>query len=397
MELKLSSLILATLLLSGCGESSSDESVNSIDDEYIETLQETFETCEYNEATMRYVGLGGSEFETLAPCMETAIGGNNPCSINKEEPNEFITQEYCKNHGLSMMNTSSAYVAGASGQGVVVAVLDSRIESTHSEFINRLSSASTSFASSTSSHGTQVGGVIGANKDDDYDIDYDGMGMQGVAYNAEILSVGVSSGTFMEISNIVQGISYATANGADVVNMSFGNYDSNIADEYKEALKNGVDSDMTFVMSAGNYGIDCLTALNCHYPSAIPFLNGNSDLLNSQGGWIIVGAVDLSGEMTGISNKAGIRKSNFVVALGDGTYTTNTEGGYITNEGTSLSAPHVAGVVALMKDSFPHLSGREIANIIFETCTDLGEEGVDDVYGHGLVNVKKAFELAQTR
>ena len=50
-----------------------------------------------------------------------------------------------------------------------------------------------------------------------------------------------------------------------------------------------------------------------------------------------------------------------------------------------------------MKDSFPHLSGREIANIIFETCTDLGEEGVDDVYGHGLVNVKKAFELAQTR
>jgi len=100
--------------------------------------------------------------------------------------------------------------------------------------------------------------------------------------------------------------------------------------------------------------------------------------------------------MWGVSNRAGVTKSHYVVALGRGAYTPTTDGEYATVDGTSFATPHVVGVVALMKDSFPHLSGKQIANVIFKTCTDLGEEGVDDVYGHGLVNVKKAFELAQT-
>ncbi len=394
------SLLLATLLLSACGGGSSTSSPKEIP-----TVEETPKAfCEYDTKEMMYM-YKEEEYLDKWMCDANVRYYENPCFGNQEEKNEFITGEYCANFGLSMMNTSSAYLAGASGEGITVAVLDDRVEATHKEFINQLSEESKSFVIEETTgyyapHGTKVAGVIAAIKHndfyDEYDTEYPNRGMQGVAYNAKILSLVVGGLNGMNSIVVKKAINYATQKGASVINMSFGSRTYDKSNEYKQAFLNALASDVTFVHSAGNDRLDCKTINKCGFPSSLPFVDGYEYLLNSQGGWIIVGAVDLGLKITGISNRAGLSKNNYVVALGHGAYTTTNDNGYITVDGTSLSAPHVSGVVALMKEAFPYLSGKEIADVIFKTATDLGEKGVDDIYGHGLVNVKKAFELART-
>ena len=72
-------------------------------------------------------------------------------------------------------------------------------------------------------------------------------------------------------------------------------------------------------------------------------------------------------------------------------YPGNTTGAlYARFSGTSLAAPHVAGVAALVKARRPNLTGQEIAAGIENNATDLGEVGHDDVYGNGLLNARCA-------
>ncbi len=61
---------------------------------------------------------------------------------------------------------------------------------------------------------------------------------------------------------------------------------------------------------------------------------------------------------------------------------------YASFSGTSLAAPHVAGVAALVKAKRPDLTGQQIAARIQKRATDLGEPGLDDVYGNGLLNAR---------
>lgn len=70
----------------------------------------------------------------------------------------------------------------------------------------------------------------------------------------------------------------------------------------------------------------------------------------------------------------------------------NAEFGYVPATGTSMAAPHVTGGLALLMERFPYLDNPQIRDILLTTATDLGEPGVDDVYGWGLMNLKKAID-----
>ncbi|NMM55653.1 S8 family serine peptidase, partial [Paenibacillus aquistagni] len=65
---------------------------------------------------------------------------------------------------------------------------------------------------------------------------------------------------------------------------------------------------------------------------------------------------------------------------------------YLTDSGTSIAAPHVTGGLALLMERFPYLDNPKIRDVLLTTATDLGEPGVDDVYGWGLMNLKKAID-----
>lgn len=68
------------------------------------------------------------------------------------------------------------------------------------------------------------------------------------------------------------------------------------------------------------------------------------------------------------------------------------EFGYLTASGTSAAAPQVTGGLALLMERFPYLNNPQIRDVLLTTATDLGEPGVDDVYGWGLMNLKKAID-----
>jgi Subtilase family len=113
----------------------------------------------------------------------------------------------------------------------------------------------------------------------------------------------------------------------------------------------------------------------------------------SNGQIIAVGAVDSSNVIAGFSNRAGDTRNSFLVAPG-----TNVVGasafsntGLAAGSGTSVAAPFVSGIAAMVRVYWPHLSATQVANVLLSTATDLGDPGTDDVYGRGLVNATAAL------
>jgi hypothetical protein len=67
---------------------------------------------------------------------------------------------------------------------------------------------------------------------------------------------------------------------------------------------------------------------------------------------------------------------------------------YMAISGTSMSSPHVSGVVALLKQAYPRLTGRLAEEILERTSVDLGDRGKDDSYGWGFVDAFRAGQVA---
>ena len=88
-------------------------------------------------------------------------------------------------------------------------------------------------------------------------------------------------------------------------------------------------------------------------------------------------------KITDYSSVAGEYKNNFVVDYGSNL-------GELAH-GTSLAAPRVAGKAAIIKSKFRNITATQLANVIKETADDLGAPGVDDIYGHGKVNLRRAL------
>jgi subtilisin family serine protease len=80
-----------------------------------------------------------------------------------------------------------------------------------------------------------------------------------------------------------------------------------------------------------------------------------------------------------------------VSAPGTSVRSCNSTSGYTSLTGTSMAAPHVAGAVALLKQAFPNLTGRQILEAIYNSARDLGTVGEDNTYGTGLIDVYAAF------
>ena len=80
-----------------------------------------------------------------------------------------------------------------------------------------------------------------------------------------------------------------------------------------------------------------------------------------------------------------------VVAPGVYIRTSDLGGSYCYGTGTSFASPHVAGAIALLKQAFPNKTGKEIKEALYYTAIDLGEEGEDNTYGRGIIDVYAAF------
>ncbi|CAM3370880.1 Extracellular serine protease precursor [Xenorhabdus nematophila ATCC 19061] len=74
-----------------------------------------------------------------------------------------------------------------------------------------------------------------------------------------------------------------------------------------------------------------------------------------------------------------------------GTGMHDIENDYAEYNGTSMAAPHAAGSIAVLMERFPYMTGAQVASILRTTATDMGEKGIDELYGWGLINLGKAI------
>ncbi len=243
-------------------------------------------------------------------------------------------------------------------------------------------------------HGTSVAGII-ANAADN-------IGLTGVAPTVKIMDVrAFDAKGRATVDAIVKALDYAVANGARIVNMSFGGLGCfELPGKLRQAVEHALDKGAILVAAAGNFGE---AFPNCvSYPAAYP-------------GVIAVGATGTDGNATSYSQ--GGSKLDVVAPGGDISYEKFLElaakienfeqflpllktailtpypfGGYGPFFGTSAAAPHVSGVLALMLSVNPKLSATDAANILRMTATSRSPRSR---YGYGVVNALRAVRQAQ--
>lgn len=204
-----------------------------------------------------------------------------------------------------------------------------------------------------SQHGTHVAGIIGAMRNN-------GIGVNGVADNVELMPLLVVPDGDEHDKDIALAIRYAVDNGAKVVNMSFGKSFSPGKQWIDEAVQYAAKKGVLLIHAAGNDGKDLDAEGNDSYPNP-EFLNGKTAT-----NWITVGASGDPKLGTVAANFSNYGKKRVdVFAPGVSIYSTITgTNTYDFMQGTSMAAPVVSGIGALLKSYFPTLTPEQIKTII---------------------------------
>jgi len=251
------------------------------------------------------------------------------------------------------------------GRGVLVAVIDSGIDSSHPALAGAVLEeflAVDAKAKSDSSHGTAVASIIAARK-----------GMTSVAPQAQILSVKTFARdrklgrTVANTFNILKGIDYAVTKGAKILNLSFAGPRDPLM---QNALSGAVGRGLVVVAAAGNKGPKAPPA----YPGAY------SDVIAAT-------ATDAKDKLYKNANRGSYIA---IAAPGVDVLAAGRKKGYGLNSGTSMAAAYVSGSVALMLQTSPGLNSASAVERLAASAKDLGDSGKDSDYGYGLIDIAKA-------
>lgn len=212
-------------------------------------------------------------------------------------------------------------------------------------------------------HGTSVAGIIAAKHGIEANI-------AGIAPNCKIMIARAfdSNGQGDE-DDVASAIIYATDNGANVINMSFG--DNSYSQILKDAIRYAYSKGVTLIGSSGNTGVD-----ENHYPS------GYSEVIS-------IGASDKWDTRASFSTYGSTLD---LLAPGSSIKAIDIENDYRDISGTSAAAPFVSAAVGLLLSENSY-SNEKIKQILKTTSVDVGKENWDSESGAGRLNIGKAMEL----
>ena len=264
-----------------------------------------------------------------------------------------------------------------SRSGAVVAVIDSGIDGTHAEFSGRIkecrrwgvgdaTSIDDPLCLDSIGHGSHVAGVIGATSNN-------GIGIAGIAFDAELLSLAVDAPLTGEIQliDVAAATVYATDAGADVINYSLSAAgDSRVL---REAISYAHERGVVQVAAAGNLGRSNSVTFPARYYEVIA-----------------VSATTREDALAAFSSRG---SEVDVAAPGEDIISTlSLPNDYRELSGTSMAAPHVAGLAALL--SAQGLDAGDVRDRIAGCAYDLGSTGADPLFGHGRINAGRALDVA---
>lgn len=109
--------------------------------------------------------------------------------------------------------------------------------------------------------------------------------------------------------------------------------------------------------------------------------------------WLVVGAVssEMPTRLSATSNACGAAKDICLMATGDVKTVDPNASGLVNGHGSGFAAAQVSGAAAVVRDRFTYFDAEQTRQVLLGTATDLGAPGVDDVYGHGLIDLNKAI------
>ena len=289
--------------------------------------------------------------------------------------------QYNKQWNFRNINVEQAWDE-TKGAGVTVAVIDTGVSKVPDlkstkfvkgyDFVNNKDDAS-----DDNGHGTHVAGTIAQSTNNGY-------GVAGIAYEASIMPLKVLSGSGGgTISDIAEAIKFAADNGADVINMSLGG--GGASSMMEEAIKYAHNKGVVIIAAAGNESSNAAS-----YPARYPDV-------------ISVAATNAAGEKTGYSNfGAGVDISapggegmNAPGSIWQNTIDPDpSKAGskFVGFQGTSMAAPHVAGVAALVRSTGVD-TPDEIHDILKQSSRKVEEDHLNH-FGAGHLDANAAVQLA---
>lgn len=212
------------------------------------------------------------------------------------------------------------------------------------------------------SHGTHVAGIIGA-------VRGNGVGIDGIAPAVKIMMIRTVPDGDERDKDVANAIRYATDHGAKIISMSFGKPYSPYKQAVDDAVRYADSKGVLMVHAAGNDGADLATGHN--FPT--PEYTGGGHPQN----WIEVGASSWKG-----GDSLAAPFSNYgqklvdVFAPGVDILSTVPGDKYQRDSGTSMAAPVVSGLAALLMDYYPNLTASDVRKIIVASVTKLGSQTV---------------------
>ncbi len=250
-------------------------------------------------------------------------------------------------------------------------------------------------------HGTHVAGIIGARR-------HNGIGMDGIADNVLIMAVRCVPDGDERDKDVANAIIYAVDNGASIINMSFGKGYSWDKEAVDKAVRYAEKHDVLLIHAAGNSGQNNDEEDN--FPNDTYARRGLFGPKKAKN-WIEVGALSWKGGQESVASFSNYGKKNVdLFAPGVAIYSTTPDDTYQKLQGTSMAAPVVAGVAAMLRSYYPDLSAAQVKDILMSTTVrsqDMnmvkkpGSDGelvpfTDLCVTGGVVNAFEAVKKAET-
>lgn len=235
-------------------------------------------------------------------------------------------------------------------------------------------------------HGTHVAGTIAA-------VAGNGAGVAGVAWRAKIMSLkGLDGGGSGDSDKLAEAIVYAAENGAHVINMSWRSI--GVPEVVEDALAAAYDLGVVLVAAAGN---DYTEAWRAHPASSRYVLcigastptDQRAQFSNSGGSVDVLAPGGADTSDAGGSNILSLRSSVLFFGVPPEWYVGDR---YLRFEGTSMAAPHVAGLAALLLEEQPGLTPEEVRQVIRRSAADVSTAGWDSNSGFGRIAAPAALD-----
>lgn len=287
-------------------------------------------------------------------------------------PNDPDFVDASKTYAQETIRLAAAWDVNTGSADVIIAVLDTGLSFSHAELAMRFVPGydlmnDDDDPSDDHGHGTHVAGIIAAQMDNN-------VGIAGVCPNCRIMPVKVlDKQNLGSWSTVAEGIIYAVDHGAQIINVSLGG--AKPSPTVEAAVAYAASKGVLIVAAAGN-----ARSTEPFYPAAYDHV-------------LAVSATDKLDDLWPLSNSGNYID---VAAPGHMIYSTmplelSYEVGYAYMTGTSMAAPHVAGLADLLLSQDASRSAAELEKIITASADDLGEPGWDVVFGYGRINAYAAL------